>query len=106
MKYKPAVKNELIVNNCLFLEINGMDVSYPLRIAVTYGDMVTMDPYDVDDRVKDLGVGIIFTKEDMERLVTLWNEWKDEPDGQENNLELSDSQDVEREERPGEEVGV
>lgn len=78
MNQKPAVKDELILENSLFMNINGMDVSYPLQVIIAYTDMVVcMSPHEAsDNRVKGLGVQVMLTQNQMEELINFWNEWR------------------------------
>lgn len=93
IKAKPAVKNELIFDNVLFVRRNDVDVHYPVRIALLYTDMLSIQPYDEDDRVKDLEIALLFDQEQMEKIVTLYNEWKDLPSEQPEDNQLPPAQD-------------
>lgn len=78
MKQKPEVKNELILDTSLFIEINGNDVHYPLRAVILWDDMLQLTPFDEDDRVKGLEVQILFSKDQVEQIFKLYQEWKDD----------------------------
>lgn len=75
MKPKPAVENELILENVLTLY--NEDEGANLRACVLYGEMLEMKVHlCVDDDYKH--ALLLFTDEQMEQLIILWNEWKDE----------------------------
>lgn len=77
MKFKPAVKNELLIEDALTL--HNEDVGATLRCALQYGDMLRISVHEPkDDEYKD--VYILITSTQMEDLITLYNEWKDEPE--------------------------
>lgn len=75
MKSKPAVKNNLLLKNAVTL--NGEDDGQTLRCIVHYGDLMRIVVHEPpDETYKNLY--ILLDREQMESLVTLWNEWKDE----------------------------
>lgn len=79
MNQKTVAKDELILENSLFIDINGMNVSYPLQVVIAYADMVVcMSPHEEsDDRVRGLGIQVMLTQVQIEQLITFWNEWRD-----------------------------
>lgn len=75
MKHKPAVPNELLLEHTVFLEED--DEGQTVRIVIDYNDMVCVQVHKpVTESEKQFSMYI--TREDMESLITLFNEWKDE----------------------------
>jgi hypothetical protein len=75
MKAKPAVKNELFLEDALTL--HNEDTGATLRCALQWGDMLRIQVHEPKDKeYKD--VLILITSEQMEQLITLWQEWRDE----------------------------
>lgn len=79
-KFKPEVKNELILEDALFLDKN--DKSLSLRAVMLnyfYDDMIEMRVHK--PLTEDLQeISIFITREQMEALIVLYNEWKELPE--------------------------
>lgn len=86
MKQKPAVKNELVLSDALFLNITEedntlYDVHADLRVAVQWDDMVIFTVHNADERMREMNIQVMLTYEQMESLITLYTEWKDDHAG-------------------------
>lgn len=77
IKQKPAVKNELLLEDAIAMFKE--DLGQTLRATLLYNDMIEMIVHEPkDERYKD--VLILFTSNQMEELIALWQEWKELPD--------------------------
>lgn len=73
MKQKPAVKNELFLYDALTL--HDEDVGVTLRLVLQYDDMMKITVLAPPEGYKDFM--ILLTKEQVDQIITLYNEWKD-----------------------------
>jgi hypothetical protein len=75
VKQKPVVKNELFLEDVLTL--NNEDKGVTLRFALQYGDMLRATVHKpTSNQYKE--VLLLFTSEQVEQLITLWTEWKEQ----------------------------
>lgn len=75
MKLKPAVKNELFLEDVLTLEQE--DIGVTLRLVMLYEDMLQITvPEPPSEAYKNFHM--LFTKEQLEQVIKLYQEWKDE----------------------------
>lgn len=75
MKQKPAVKNELLLEDVLVLEQE--DTGVTLRFVMLYEDMLQVTVHNPPSEAYK-HFHMLFTKEQVEQLITLYQEWKDD----------------------------
>lgn len=74
MKYKPEVPNEVICENVL--SVNSEGVGQNVRVVLQYDDMLKMEVHEpTSPEFKN--ILLLFTKEDVEAIIKLYEEWKD-----------------------------
>jgi hypothetical protein len=77
MKSKPAVRNELFLEDVLTL--HHEDEGVTLRCALQWSDMLCIKVHEpLTEEYRN--VYMLFTSDQVEQLITLWTEWKDAPE--------------------------